>query len=398
MKKIYVCGPTVYSDPHIGNIRPIMAFDLYLRALKSLEGEYIFIHNITDIDDKIIAKAQEANTTEEAISQKYYKKYLSLMEQFNIVKPTHMPLVTENIEGIVSFIDSLVKTNHAYEVNGNVYFDVKSIKNYGSVSNRKLDQMEYEKGENKKHPADFALWKNTTVGVQFDSPWGKGRPGWHTECALFVDSILKGESLDIHGGGIDLLFPHHENENAHYEAKNNKPITKAWKHVGHINIDGTKMSKSLGNIMDAQTFIDTYGADLFRVIILSSSFTAPIDLNEDLIKTSQRTLERIKAAFNKVQLNDFKDANVDQEAKLLTEFNFALVMKELNRLIKEFNSSKLEGDKLFSLIKLLGFEFANNLISEEDKKLFISWEKARAEKDWNEADKIRDILSGKKLI
>lgn len=398
MKNIYVCGPTVYSSPHIGNIRPILTFDIYIRALKALGESVNFIHNITDIDDKIIKKAKEQNTTEQAIASKYKEEYLSLLKQFNIVKPDHMPEVLDNMNLITLFIENMVLSNHAYVSEGNVYFDVTSIEQYGEVSNRKLENMIYENEGNKKHPADFALWKRTTEGITFDSPWGKGRPGWHTECSAFVDILTNGQSLDIHGGGIDLLFPHHENESVQYRAKNKKPISKTWKHVGQINLDGEKMSKSIGNIFDAQSFIDKHGADTLRMIFLNSSVTAPLDITEEVISNAKRSLGKFKAVFYKAQLQELANTSVEEIAKELSDWNFAAAMKLINEEVKKFNSLSNNASYIVSIMKLLGFDFTNHELSSGDKQLFRKWEELRKQEEWTEADKLREILKEKELI
>ncbi|MCK5945919.1 MAG: class I tRNA ligase family protein, partial [Mycoplasmataceae bacterium] len=262
MKNIYVCGPTVYSKAHIGNLRPIITFDIFIRSLEALGNKVNLIHNITDIDDKIITAAAKEKTTEVEISSKYKKYYLDILERSNVNIPENMPGVVENMESIVEYIAKLVELGNAYEANGSVYFDITSVEGYGKLSNRDINKNIDKENKEKKHQADFAIWKATKEGVKYDSPWGKGRPGWHTECAVFINEIVKGESLDIHGGGIDLLFPHHENENIQYEAVNKKEIAKEWRHIGKLNIDGEKMSKSIGNIMDASEFMDEHGEDV----------------------------------------------------------------------------------------------------------------------------------------
>lgn len=398
MKNIYVCGPTVYSKVHIGNIRPILTFDLYIRALKALGEEVNFIHNITDIDDKIIRNAALEGLSEAELSSKYENHYKSVLTTLNIQKPTHMPRVMESMNEIIAFIDALVKSGHAYEAAGNVYFDVTSIKTYGSVSNRKLDELVFEGGAAKKNPADFALWKKTIEGVQFDSPWGKGRPGWHTECAVFINKYNSGDTLDLHGGGIDLLFPHHENENVQYEAFNNKPITKEWKHVGHINLDGEKMSKSLGNIMDAETFINQNGTDTLRMIFLTSNVTSPLDITEEVIETAKEQASKFRKAFLQAQaLVISKEANLElvkHIAKEISSWNFASAMKEVSALVKDFNklSNSENASKIIALMKLLGFAFSNEVVSDEDKALIESWKELRNQGKYQEADQIREKL------
>ena len=403
MKKIYVCGPTVYDTPHIGNMRPILTFDIYIRALRSLGQEVNFIHNITDIDDKIINKAKEQNTTEEAIANKYASEYFDLLNKFNIQKPTSMPTVLDNMDKIVNFIQKLIDKGFAYESNGNVLFDTSKLSNYGKISNRKLDEMQYENTEGKKHPADFALWKNTNEGIKFKSNWADGRPGWHTECALFISEGFNGESLDIHGGGIDLLFPHHENENAQFNALHDKDIANAWKHIGHLFVDGEKMSKSIGNIWSANDFINKVGADELRYIFLTSNVTSPLDLTEELIESSKSQVKKLKRFFNLSQIYTSIDneKNITEKiAALAADWKFAELNRELNEVLKSFNKDKNEttATQILSVLKLLGFKFSTEKLSQEVINDYRTWEKLRDEKKYEEADQIRNKLSKFDLV
>lgn len=401
MKNIYVCGPTVYSEPHIGNMRPILVFDLYIRALNALGTKTNFIHNITDIDDKIIKRALEEKVTEQEISSRYEAQYKELLNSLNVKSINEMPTVLENMDLIINFIKRLVEANKAYVVDGNVYFDVNSVSTYGSLSNRKLDEMQYEEGNFKKHPADFALWKKTDLGITFDSPWGKGRPGWHTECVVFIEKYLKGESLDIHGGGIDLLFPHHENENAQYEALFNKELAKEWRHVGHLNYEGEKMSKSLGNLISTSEFISRFGVDTLRYIFMTTSYSSPIDLTNELITSAKEQVEKLSRAFNKAQLvTSSFTADVKQIAQFISEWNFAMANKEISEVLKDFNKQQSEtnASRVLATLKLLGFAFTKNIISEEDKNTYQKWEKARKDADFASADILRNILKERNLI
>ena len=249
-KYVYLCGPTVYNKVHIGNMRPIITFDLILRGLKYIDNNTIFIHNITDIDDKIINQDKLENVSENVISEKYYMFYLDMLKEFNIKTIDIMPKVTEHINDIDVFIKKIINLRFAYETNNSYYFDTSKLKNYGSVSNIKLDSLKENKALEQINSFDFALWKNKIDGQNWNISLGNGRPGWHTECAVFIDKYTNGNSLEIHGGGIDLKFPHHENENAQYEVVNNKSITKSWLHTGTINVNHQKMSKSIGNIIN----------------------------------------------------------------------------------------------------------------------------------------------------
>ncbi|TCG11880.1 cysteine--tRNA ligase [Mycoplasma marinum] len=397
-RNIYVCGPTVYNTPHIGNLRPIITFDIYIRSLRSRGIKVNFMHNITDIDDKIIKKSIEENVAESEISKRYTKVYLDLLKKANVEKPTNMPLVTKNIKGIVSFIKELENKGVAYEVNGNVYFSVTSQNNYGIVSNRKLDEMRMESSKDKRNPADFALWKKTTEGVLFDSPWGKGRPGWHTECAYFVYKS-GGKTLDMHGGGIDLIFPHHENENAQFQALLGKKITNEWKHTGHINVDGTKMSKSLGNVMDADDFFKNYNPSILRLLFLTTSPTAPINLSTQMIDATTKKYEQLLKAYSQAQLNEKIDIKNETISSHVSNWEFSKVMEILNGNLKAFNSGKKEVSKeLLANLLLLGLTTKNDKISNVNKKNYKKWINARKNKNYKLADKLRKELQNTRLI
>ena len=395
MKNIYVCGPTVYSKAHIGNLRPIITFDIYIRSLKSLGNDVNFIHNITDIDDKIIAAALQEKTTETEISDKYKKYYLDLLKRSNVNIPENMPGVVENMGIIVEYISKLVELKNAYEVNGSVYFDTTSVEGYGKISNRDINNNIDKENKDKKHQADFAIWKATKEGVKYDSPWGRGRPGWHTECTVFINKILKGESLDIHGGGIDLLFPHHENENIQYKAVNKKEITKEWRHIGKLNIDGEKMSKSIGNIMDATDFMNQHGEDVLRMLFITTSYSAPININNEMIQSSIKTLKSFKNDFIKAQtLTNEESEDIKTVAKLISEWKFAEAMKAVNEEIKLFRKevSVEQAKKVIAIMKLIGFGFSNITLSDKDKNMFVEWNILREKNKYDEADKVRKEL------
>ena len=246
---MYCCGPTVYNDVHVGNIRPIITFDVLNRYFLFFKKQVKFVHNITDIDDKIIKTAKQNNENELELSNRYYLRYVNILKLLNIDTNMIMPKVSENLNGLISYIQELINSKHAYVSNGDVYFDVKSIDNYGCVSHQKIDELisgvRIENSSNKKSNLDFALWKKTTEGINWDSPWSKGRPGWHSECSYFINKYF-GKQVEIHGGGVDLKFPHHENENAQNLAISHLNIAKIWMHVGHININNKKMAKSEG--------------------------------------------------------------------------------------------------------------------------------------------------------
>ncbi len=309
---LYVCGPTVYSDPHIGNMRPIIIFDILNRVF-SLNGNVNFVHNITDVDDKIIAKAKKLNISETEISNKYTQKYLDLLKKLNIKMPNHMPKVTENIDGIIEFINKLIEKKFAYVSNGSVYFSVDGYKNYGKLLQTDLSQFDdFEKNLEKKNNQDFALWKKTSEGIKWKSPWSEGRPGWHTECAFFIEKYFGNNGVDVHGGGIDLKFPHHINEMAQYEtccSLNN--TAKVWRYIGHVDFENEKMSKSLGNTILAKDFIDKYGSDVLRMLMIQTSPLNPINANSNSISNSIKLVEKIKNSLIKSMLNLAKNFNYE---------------------------------------------------------------------------------------
>ena len=401
MLKVYVCGPTVYGPPHIGNFRPIITFDIYIRSLLKLGKKVHLTHNITDIDDKIIAYAGTNKTTEEAVANRFLKIYRNLLKKFNITTINELPLVTKNLDQIINFITKLVNKKKAYEIKGNVFFDVTKAKAYGIVSNQNLKKII----PNKVHPLarsknDFVLWKKTNQGIQFDSPWGKGRPGWHTECAALVAKTYNGQQLDIHGGGVDLIFPHHENENAQFQVLFNKELTRQWKHIGHLNFQAIKMSKSKGNTIDAQTFIKTYGADVLRMIFLASSPTKPLTIKKSLIDNAFRNLDKLQRAYIQAQLlgaqPNFKKVLLEP----LVNWEFSHFAFLLFNQVKQFNLDKnlMIGGIIIDLVQMLGFNFAKNIISKTDKKLYKQWQMHQKQGDYKVADELRDQLQKKRLI
>lgn len=311
---MYVCGPTVYDDPHIGNMRPIITFDI-LHRVALLKNKVVFVHNITDVDDKIIVRAKELGITEKEITEKYTKEYKELLEKLNIIKPTHLPLVTEHILGMISFIQELIDKNFAYESNGSVYFEVNKLTSYGIKDIINLEGLtENDALKEKRSQKDFVLWKKTSNGVKWDSPWGKGRPGWHTECAYFVKYFFGENGIDIHGGGIDLKFPHHINEMAQYEASTGNEMSKIWYYVGHLNIEKEKMSKSLNNFIKAKDFISEYGADTLRMMMILTNHQKPLNITNETILNSKNIILKIK--------NSIKKALVDLSSKFDIDINF----------------------------------------------------------------------------
>lgn len=317
---IYVCGPTLYSQIHIGNARPLIFFDLVNRFFETEGYQVKFVSNITDIDDKIINKALELGITERQLVQDNIGLYNKIRQQLNIKTPFAMPLVTEYIDEIINYINHLLEIGSAYQIGGNVYFAVDKVENYGEISNQSLEQMQsqgrIEDDANKRNPSDFVLWKDTKVGVTWDAPFGRGRPGWHTECVVMINNIL-GHTIDIHGGGMDLKFPHHENENAQSHSCGHD-LANIWMHNGFLNIEDEKMSKSLGNVIYPQDIVDNYGTNFLRLLMLNTHYRAPINLSVEYTNQLAKQTKRLEGFYH--QYGIANAYNVDEYTKMISEF------------------------------------------------------------------------------
>ena len=402
MKFIYLCGPTVYDKVHIGNMRPIVTFDLFIRATKHLGENVTLIHNITDIDDKIIEKSKELGISEKKVSENYFNFYKEMLLKFNINTISKMPKVIDNMDLIINSIKRLIEKDKAY-ISGSVYFDTKSIDSYGLLSNRKSDEFKISKknNEQKRNPKDFVLWKIKSDGVTWKSPWGQGRPGWHTECFAFIDEFGRGE-LAIHGGGIDLKFPHHENENAQFVGLHNSPICEQWIHLGIVNLNGQKMSKSEKNILYADDFLNknncNNNADIFRLMLLTSNYKNTIEFSEELYLENSKKLNTIIKIYNVILAEDnytfSKLDNIKDMLKSISELKFSSAMKEINKKIKIYNETKnlIIGNEIISIFKVLGFQFTDKVISEEDKNNYQLWKNETKLKNWERSDKLRNKI------
>ncbi|WP_029512755.1 class I tRNA ligase family protein [Mycoplasmopsis iners] len=408
--KVYVCGPTVYNFVHIGNMRPILTYDFILKGFRELGTNFTFIHNITDIDDKIINKAIAENKTEKEISEFYTQKYLELLNLLNVDTITHIEKVTDNLNLIIEYIQKMRQKQSAYfDDEGNVWFDVKkNEKYYGEVSKQNLNNMEFsdDLDYSKHFKADFALWKKTTKGVKYDSPFGLGRPGWHTECSALIAKHFGDLGVDFHGGGMDLTFPHHENENIQNRAIYDKPLANQWLRTGQINLDGIKMSKSLGNIILASDFIEKYGSTVLKLIILSSKITAPINVTDELISNMQSIEHKYKKLIFKYYTSN-QNHTIDKESiefkeimKSLSEQDFAKYNFLLNSLIKDFN--KTADAKylkiIFAVLSTIHKELTEFDQYKDSIELFNQWTYFIGKKEFEQADKIRAILMEKHLI
>ncbi len=416
--KMYVCGPTVYNYFHIGNARTFMFFDVVRRYFEYRNFEVIFVKNITDIDDKLIEQSITEKIPVSEIAKKYIDAYYEDIRALEIEKPTYQSKATEYLDEMIALIKELEEKGFAYEKNGDVYFSVEKNKNYGKLSGRKLEDLKagarVEENPNKKNPADFTLWKKAKPGEpKWKSPWGDGRPGWHTECVVMSRKFL-GETFDIHGGAIDLIFPHHENEIAQAEAASNKPLANYWMHGGFLNISGEKMSKSLDNFFLTRDVLKKYNAEAIRFFFLSKHYRSPIDFNEDILKESNQAVKNLYSALKENDYLSFIDEKPDYSEnqnelkdQFITamddDFNTAKAIAVLFEIAKSARSSKdiNSAHLLVELGRVLGF-FSNleeklktNLddISEELILLLIRYRSQfKKDKNWEMADKIRDDL------
>ena len=420
---MYVCGPTVYNYAHIGNARPMIVFDV-LKRLFEAEGYTVkYVSNFTDVDDKIIKKAAEENTTEAVIAERYIEAYQEVRSMLNTELPDITPRVTETMDQIIAFVDALVKKGNAYEVDGDVYFSVDSVPSYGEISHQRLEHLEagarIETNDQKKNPYDFALWKKTDMGIKWDSPWGPGRPGWHTECVVMINDNM-GPIIDIHGGGMDLKFPHHENEAAQQEAMNGNSLANFWIHNAMVNIDGEKMSKSLGNTMWAKDVVLRLGTNLTRWLVSSVHYRKELNFSEETIETARKELDKvvkpmrqadIKAAlanadmgsaYDEAEFRAFLDAMDDD---MNTPNAYAVIfetVKKLNQSLRQreidFATTGLYRNAVEKMLGILGIVVEKPVITDEDREMFDKWNAAKAEKNFSEADIWRGKLAEKGLL
>ena len=428
--KMYVCGPTVYNYIHIGNARPAIVFDTVRRYFEYKGYEVTYVLNFTDVDDKIINASKETGESVESLTNRFINAYLKDVGALGVKKATHHPRVTETIDEIIKFIEALIEKGYAYEVDGDVYFQPRKFKDYGKLSDQSIDELRagarIKVGEKKKDPLDFALWKKAKEGeISWDSPWGKGRPGWHIECSAMVRKYL-GETIDIHAGGQDLTFPHHENEIAQSEALTGKPFANYWMHKGYINIDNEKMSKSLGNFILTKDIIAKYDPMVVRFFMLSVHYRNPINFTDELLESAKNSLERIRISYQNLEHRKKASTNlaldseqwlekiaekIDAfEAAMDDDFNTAnaiTVLFELSReanLYLEKNQTDVKVIEAFqnamkTILDVLGIEMEEeDLLDDEIERLIEERNEARKARDFERADKIRDMLLEKNII
>lgn len=428
--KMYVCGPTVYNYIHIGNARPAIVFDTVRRYFEYKGFDVKYVLNFTDVDDKIIDAAEKTGENVQELANRFIDAYLNDVKALNVKKATYHPRVTETIDDIIAFISELIDKGYAYEVDGDVYFKPRAFKEYGKLSDQSIDELRagarIKVGEKKEDPLDFALWKKAKEKeIAWDSPWGKGRPGWHIECSAMAKKYL-GDTIDIHAGGQDLTFPHHENEIAQSEALNDQPFANYWMHNGYMNIDDEKMSKSLGNFILAKDLIEEYDPMVIRFFMLSVHYRNPINFTDSLLQSAKNSLERIKTAYTNLEhrkktstdLGKNKETWIDKirqhqqnfEKAMNDDFNTANAITVLFELAREANMYLQENhtdilvieafqEAMKTLLEVLGIQLENEeLLDEEIEALITERNEARKARNFERADEIRDLLKEKNII
>lgn len=422
---MYFCGPTVYNDPHVGNFRPVIVSDVLRRLFIHLGYEVTFVSNYTDVDDKIIQRAKELGISEKELTEGVIQEYRALVDAVGSLQPDITPKPTVYMPEIISYVDDLVKKGAAYAKDGDVYLRVKNIPDYGELSGNNIEDLEsgarIDVSDKKEDPLDFALWKKTVEGIKWESPWGEGRPGWHTECCVMINSIFASQHgyIDIHGGGFDLKFPHHENEIAQAKAHNGNRLAHYWIHNGFINMNNQKMSKSLGNVILMKDVVEQYGGIPFRLMILAAHYRAPASFSEDTMKEATKKYNQLKNSLNRaaitlqisgksvqnpLPLNDSKviDALCDD---LNTPNALSALYEENKALNVELSAKPLNADALYerfarvySGMSVLGLPTDYPLLREEDITLYREYEEAKAKKDFAKSDEIRAKLIGRKIF
>lgn len=428
--KMYVCGPTVYNFFHIGNARPFIIFDTFRRYLEYRGYEVTYVQNFTDVDDKIINRSHEEGITPDEVADKYIDEYFKDADGLGIKRATVHPRVTENIQQIIDFVKDLEQKGFGYEVDGDVYFDTQKFSGYGKLSKQNQDELEagsrIEVNDKKKHPMDFVLWKSKKEGEPgWDSPWGEGRPGWHIECSVMSCRHL-GETIDIHAGGQDLTFPHHENEIAQSEARNGKTFARYWIHNGYININNEKMSKSKGNFFTVRDISEEYDLEIVRFFMLSAHYRNPVNFSDEMLMQSKAGLERLYNTKESLEftLKKLKESSIDKEMKIEEKEAINHLKLYKQRFIESMDDDINTADAISIIFELAKFintnvdedssvEFTqkcydmfseltevlnivnkkeDKVLDEEIEKLIEEREKAKKEKNYSLADEIRKKL------
>ena len=424
MVTMYVCGPTVYDHVHIGNLRPVVVFDVLKKLFLAMNYQVKHVSNVTDIDDRIIDKAKQEQTDELTISRRYTEAYLAVVKRMQALAPDLMPTVTDHIQPMIRFIQQLIQDGFAYQTSrGDVYFRVNRIQDYGKLSHMHLDDLQagsrVDIDEQKENPLDFALWKKTTTGISFDAPFGLGRPGWHTECVVMIHESFQEPLIDIHGGGFDLKFPHHENEIAQAQAAYQTRLANYWIHNGFINLASEKMSKSTGNLLLAKDFLDQYGGPLLRYLLLATHYRMPVNITQAIIDNAKQELDKISLtyqqlatylqlqhqpmtgnqvpppeAFLSALCDDINTANALTVLQAsLKEINVGLRQKqpELNSLMERFFTIK-------AMLDILGLDLKFTILTPEDRQLYAEFLTAKQQQNFVRSDDIRKILNQRHIF
>lgn len=415
---MYVCGPTVYNYVHIGNMRPVITFDMVYKYFKYLGYDVKYASNFTDINPKITMAAETLGLTEREVADKFIKAYLDDLNNYNCANIDERPRVIDHLEDIFNFINALIDKDFAYIKDGDVYFRVSKIKDYGILSNQDINDLvsgaRVDIDEKKEDPLDFALWRKSDIGETFDSPWGKGIPGWHTECVVMINKLF-GPKIDIHAGGVDLKFPHHENEIAQSIALNNNYIANYWMHNGHINIDNQKMSKSLNNFILAKDFIKQHTANIIKIALFNTHYRLPINLTSTVFEEAENIDTKLKTVLKTANLNininnlgnlynNTKDTIFEEYMN--DDFNTPNVITHLLSLVKDLNVElRNNGEKILPLTNqiltitnVLGLVYDMPTLTEEQKEIYNKWIEARNKKDFALADQYRNKLIDENIL
>ena len=408
---MYVCGPTVYNYVHIGNMRPVITFDMVYNYLKYLGYKVTYASNFTDINPKITMAAETLGITEREVADRFIKAYLEDLNNYNCSEIDERPRVIDCLDDIFNFIQKLIDKDYAYVKDGDVYFRVSKIKDYGILSNQDINDLvsgsRVDIDEKKEDPLDFALWRKSDHGETFESPWGVGIPGWHTECVVMINKLF-GEKIDIHAGGVDLKFPHHENEIAQSIALNNNYIANYWMHNGHININNEKMSKSLGNFILAKDFIKEHTANVIKLVFLSTNYRLPINLTDKTFEEAENIDNKIKTVLKAANLNlNISNKEINNSIKddkfeeyMNDDFNTPNVITYLLSLVKDLNAELRNNgnqiltltSKIIKITKVLGLLYPMPKLTDNQKRIYHKWIEARNNKDFNTADTLRKQL------
>ena len=414
---MYVCGPTVYNYVHIGNMRPVITFDMVYKYLKYLGYDVKYASNYTDINPKITKAAETLGMTEREVANKFIKAYEEDLKNYNCSNIDYRPRVINYLDDIFNFISKLIEKDYAYVVDGDVYFRVSKIKDYGILSNQSIEELisgsRVDIDEKKENPLDFALWRKTTEGETFTSPWGEGIPGWHTECVVMINKLF-GDKIDIHAGGVDLKFPHHENEIAQSIALNNNYIANYWMHNGHININNVKMSKSLNNFILAKDFIKEHSANVIKLAFLSTNYRQPLNLTDKvfdealIIDNKIKTV--LKSANNELNIKNIHNIKEEKDSTfekyMNDDFNNPNVITLLLSLVKDLNQEiRNKGNniltltnKILTITNILGLSYSMPEFTEKQKETYNNWIKAREDKDFALADTLREKLVKENIL